>query len=87
MADLCITQLLHGHAHGYKMPYKPLRLLPSGQKDPWLGAVDVSFPWPQPRTNFVAEQLEAIHSREVYRLIASPQQSLAVTTSPMRGYA
>lgn len=74
LAKLCVSQLVVALQAGCAVPHKPIPLSNQDVKDPWTNTINVSFPWPQPRANFLAEQLAAINSREVHQLATSPQQ-------------
>ena len=60
---------------GYVRPFKPFPVDRTCEaRDPWVNLRHVQWDWPQPRAAFLAENLEALHAREVPGGPRAPQQ-------------
>ena len=63
------------HRKGYVRPFKPCPVDRTCEaRDPWVNLHHVQWDWPQPRAAFLAENLEALHAREVPGGPRAPQQ-------------
>ena len=65
LADCFIQRASAVRDKGYLRPYRPQIPSEAAGKDPWHHIHDVRWPWPEPHPNFLAQNLEAIHSGKI----------------------
>ena len=74
LASNFVDRLSLARRKGYSRPFRPRLHLREKLKDPWVGVRDVGWAWPEPRANFLVENIAALHTGQISAGVSSPQQ-------------